>query len=61
MKLDPATKLPETAEGPEAFTRFRNAVKKVLSAPKPDVDQRVSRRGPKSKKTRPTSSSPGPA
>jgi hypothetical protein len=31
MKLEPSDKLPETAEGREAFTRFRDAVKRFYA------------------------------
>jgi|CZKX01.1.fsa_nt_gi uncharacterized protein (DUF1786 family) len=37
MKLEPSDKLPEKHEGPDAFTRFRDAVKEVLAAPKPSA------------------------
>jgi hypothetical protein len=54
MRLEPDAQLPETAEGLEAFTRFRDAVKKVLTAPesktgvRADTVARNSRkRGPK--------------
>lgn len=33
MKADPATPLPECHEGPEAFQRFDEGVKQILSVP----------------------------
>jgi hypothetical protein len=55
-----ATKTPEYHEGPEAFTRFRDAMKKVLAVPHSEIQRRIAeerkrseenpnRRGPKPK------------
>jgi hypothetical protein len=42
----------EMHEGPEAFTRFREAVKKILSVPKSDVPNPFGKRTKKKKPTR---------
>ncbi|HEX3684732.1 MAG TPA: hypothetical protein VHU83_19505 [Bryobacteraceae bacterium] len=63
MKEEPATDLPECIEGPEAFTRFENAMTQVLSVPHSVIQKRIeehrkesalnpNRRGPKPKKKR---------
>jgi hypothetical protein len=60
---------PEYVEGPEAWTRFQSAMKKVLSVPHVEIQRRIeehrreaaknpNKRGPKAKKP---SVSPGPA
>jgi hypothetical protein len=71
MKIDPATPLPECIEGPEAFRRFDEGMRQILSVPhstlvrrerayrKKMVDANPNRRGPK-RKVKP-SASPGPA
>ena len=69
MKI-PAKPLPECVEGPEAFQRFDEGVKQILSVPRSTLVRRErayqkkslsnpSRRGPK-RKVKP-SVSPGPA
>ena len=61
----------EMIEGPEAFERFKNAMKTVLSVPHSEIKQRIeeqrkqsalnpNRRGPKRKNVKP-SASPVPA
>lgn len=40
----------EMIEGPEAFTRFREAVKKLLSTPKSAVQNPFGKRKPQKKK-----------
>ncbi len=51
---------PEMIEGPEAFTRFEDVMRKVLSVPRAEIQQRIAaerkrslqnphRRGPKPK------------
>jgi len=63
-------KLPECAEGPEAFSRFDAGVRQILSVPRSTIERRErayrkkveanpNRRGPK-RKVKP-SASPGPA
>jgi hypothetical protein len=70
MKIEPATPLPECHEGPEAFQRFDQAVRQILSVPhstlvrrerayRKKVDANPNRRGPK-RKIKP-SASHGPA
>jgi hypothetical protein len=67
MKSDPATRLPETLEGPEAWARFEGAMKKVIAVPHSEIQRRIAearkrseanpnRRGPK-RKVKPSASS----
>ena len=60
MNIDPATQLPECIEGPEAFRRFDEAARQILSVPhstlvrrerahKKKSTQNPNRRGPKPK------------
>jgi hypothetical protein len=60
MDIDPATELPECIEGPEAFRRFDEGVRRILSVPhatlvrrerayKKKAAQNPNRRGPKPK------------
>jgi hypothetical protein len=60
MKPDPATQLPECIEGPEAFKRFDDGVRQILSVPHSTLVRREraykkkslanpNRRGPKPK------------
>lgn len=41
MKVEPATPLPECHEGPEAFTRFDNEMKFLLSVPHSTIARRA--------------------
>jgi hypothetical protein len=70
MKIEPTTPLPECMEGPEAFRRFDEGVRQILSvshatlarrerAYRRKVEANPNRRGPK-RKVNP-SASPGPA
>jgi hypothetical protein len=70
MKPDPAIPLPNCIEGPEAFRRFDEGVKQILSVPhstlvrrerayRKQVEANPNRRGPKRKVS--PSASPGPA
>ena len=63
MKTETDTKLPECAEGSEAFTRFDNTVRALLAVPRSTlvrrekayrktVDENPNRRGPKRKAER---------
>ncbi len=63
-------KVPEMIEGPEAFERFENAMRRVVKVPRAVVQQRIEehrkaaeenphKRGPKRKVK--SSASPGPA
>jgi hypothetical protein len=60
MKTEPATSLPECIEGPEAFRRFDEGVRQILSVPHSTLVRREraykkkslanpNRRGPKPK------------
>ena len=60
MDIDPTTQLPECIEGPEAFRRFDEGMKQILSVPhstlvrrerayKNKSAQNPNRRGPKPK------------
>ena len=60
MKIDPATPLPECHEGPEAYQRFDDAMRQILSVPhallkrrerayQKKVDASPHHRGPKRK------------
>jgi hypothetical protein len=60
MKTEPATQLPECIEGPEAFRRFDEGVRQILSVPHSTLVRREcaykkkslanpNRRGPKPK------------
>jgi len=60
MKTDPATPLPECIEGPEAFRRFDEGIRQILSVPHSTLVRREraykkkaaanpNRRGPKPK------------
>jgi hypothetical protein len=62
MKIDPTVTLPECIEGPEAFRRFDEGMKQILSVPhstlvrrerayKKKAAQNPNRRGPKPKVT----------
>jgi hypothetical protein len=60
MKNEPATPLPECIEGPEAFQRFDEGIRQILSVPRSTIVRREraykkrslanpNRRGPKPK------------
>jgi len=52
MKPKPAPEYPATIEGPEAWERFRNAVKTVLTVPKSVVTRdQQKRRAARKKRT----------
>lgn len=40
MKTEPATQLPDMIEGPEAFKRFDEGVRQILSVPRSTLDRR---------------------
>ena len=40
MKTDSLSRLPECIEGPEAFTRFDEGVRQILSVPRSTLDRR---------------------
>jgi hypothetical protein len=61
MKTEPATRLPECIEGPEAFKRFDEGMRQILSVPRSTLVRREraykkkslanpNRRGPKPKR-----------